>query len=109
MSDAPERIWIDAWGGNWSPNGDGTQTVEYIRADLHAATQADLKNTKISEAFWRDGWFALDNDKRAVEAKLDKATALLRDLDARIAWESLGLGNSVADRVESTIAELEGK
>lgn len=34
MADAPERIWIDAWGGNWSPVAGGTQTHEYIRADL---------------------------------------------------------------------------
>jgi len=32
MSDAPERIWIDAWGGNWSPVSGGTQEIEYIRA-----------------------------------------------------------------------------
>lgn len=31
---APERIWIDAWGGNWSPTSGGTQGIEYIRADL---------------------------------------------------------------------------
>lgn len=31
---APDRIWIDAWGGNWSPKEGGTQGVEYIRADL---------------------------------------------------------------------------
>lgn len=31
---APERIWIDACGGNWSPKSGGTQGIEYIRADL---------------------------------------------------------------------------
>ena len=31
---APERIWIDAWGGNWSPQSGGTQEHEYVRADL---------------------------------------------------------------------------
>jgi hypothetical protein len=31
MSDAPERIWIYAWGGNWSPVSGGTQEIEYIR------------------------------------------------------------------------------
>jgi hypothetical protein len=33
MTDAPERIWIDAWGGNWSPVSGGTQEIEYVRAD----------------------------------------------------------------------------
>ncbi len=34
---APERIWIDANGGNWSPRAGGTQGVEFVRADLVAA------------------------------------------------------------------------
>jgi len=34
------------------------------------ALEADLRTAKISEAFWRDGWFALDRDKRIAEAKL---------------------------------------
>ena len=43
MSDAPERIWIDAAGGHWSPVAGGTHEIEYIRADrtvtLPAKTQ----------------------------------------------------------------------
>ena len=42
MSDAPERIWIDAWGGNWSPVSGGTQEIEYIRADRIEALTAKL-------------------------------------------------------------------
>jgi hypothetical protein len=42
MSDAPERIWIDAWGGNWSPRSGGTQEIEYIRADRIEALEAKL-------------------------------------------------------------------
>jgi hypothetical protein len=42
MSDAPERIWIDAWGGNWSPVSGGTQEIEYIRADRIEALKAKL-------------------------------------------------------------------
>lgn len=30
---APDRIWIDAWGGNWSPRSGGTQELEYVRRD----------------------------------------------------------------------------
>lgn len=37
---APDRIWIDAWGGNWSPRAGGTQEIEYIRADLIPAALA---------------------------------------------------------------------
>lgn len=47
MSDAPERIWIDRHGGNWSPCSGGTQDVEYVRADLFTALQAE-----------RDAWKA---------------------------------------------------
>jgi hypothetical protein len=37
MTNAPERIWIDAWGGNWSPVSGGTQEIQYTRTDLIAA------------------------------------------------------------------------
>ena len=37
MSCAPEGIWIDAWGGNWSPVSGGTQEIQYTRTDLIAA------------------------------------------------------------------------
>ena len=40
MTDAPERIWICPWGGNWSPMDGGTQQDEYIRADVAAAMVA---------------------------------------------------------------------
>lgn len=37
---APERIWIDSWGGNWSPVSGGTQEHEYVRADTVTARLA---------------------------------------------------------------------
>jgi hypothetical protein len=37
MTNAPERIWINAWGGNWSPVSGGTQEIQYTRTDLIAA------------------------------------------------------------------------
>lgn len=40
---APERIWIDALGGNWSPQAGGTQGIEYIRADLAAVQPAQVQ------------------------------------------------------------------
>lgn len=42
MTDAPERIWIDAWGGNWSPRSDGTQQYEYVRFDIHRSLALDV-------------------------------------------------------------------
>lgn len=44
----------------------------YEAIDYIERLETDLRNSKVSEVFWRDGWVALDNDKRAVEAKLDK-------------------------------------
>ena len=38
--------------------------------DSRKELEAELRQAKISEIFWRDGWHALDQDKRAVEAKL---------------------------------------
>jgi hypothetical protein len=57
---APERIWIDAWGGNWSPVSGGTQGIEYIRADLAQPAQVRVheeQNTKQGMAFWN--WLPL--------------------------------------------------
>ena len=40
---ALERIWIDARGGNWSPQAGGTQGIEYVRADLAAVQPAQVQ------------------------------------------------------------------
>ena len=40
MTDAPERIWVDEHGGNWSPVDGGTQRHKYLRADLVPALLA---------------------------------------------------------------------
>lgn len=50
--------------------GSGSYEIERL--------EADLRQAKISEVFWRDGWHALDQDKRAVEAKLAKAMDAMR-------------------------------
>lgn len=42
--------------------------------DSRKELEAELRQAKISEIFWRDGWHALDQDKRAVEAKLATCT-----------------------------------
>ena len=43
MSDAPDQIWIDSNGGNWSPCSGGTQDVEYRRADLPPTLSAAME------------------------------------------------------------------
>ena len=43
MSDAPDQIWIDSNGGNWSPCSGGTQDVEYCRADLPPTLSAAME------------------------------------------------------------------
>lgn len=43
MSDAPDQIWIDRNGGNWSPCSGGTQDVEYRRADLPPTLSAAMQ------------------------------------------------------------------
>ena len=93
---APERIWIDAWGGNWSPQAGGTQGIEYIRADLAAVQPAQVcpecSNTGLRDTGgvypWGEGIFvACDHDepqpdprdeviKGLVEAATDAAEAI---------------------------------
>jgi hypothetical protein len=33
-STPPERIWVDAWRGDWSPVSGGTKDTAYVREDL---------------------------------------------------------------------------
>lgn len=53
MTDAPEQIWIAAFGGNWSPCSGGTQDVEYVRADLHRSLALDAlaSETQAADAY----------------------------------------------------------
>lgn len=50
---APDRIWIDAWGGNWSPRSGGTQGIEYVRADRIDAISAALTQSRAETATLR--------------------------------------------------------
>lgn len=73
MSDAPERIWIDAWGGNWSPVSGGTQEIEYIRADRIEALTAKVK--------LMDDLDAINGEKiEALTKERDEAMQLLQTL-----------------------------
>lgn len=65
MSDAPDQIWIDRNGGNWSPCSGGTQDVEYRRADLPPTLSADLIRLRAEVA-----------TLRASEARMREALAL---------------------------------
>lgn len=65
MSDAPDQIWIDRNGGNWSPCSGGTQDVEYRRADLPPTLSAAMELPE-------------------VKALVDAATALLVQVDGLI-------------------------
>lgn len=80
MTDAPERIWIDAWGGNWSPVSGGTQEIEYVRADRIEALTEQLEaaraDAKEAEAYAEE----LEKEKR--EAALDALAAYGQASDA---------------------------
>ena len=65
MTETPERIWaftpdifdnMSLWQDAPSPNGD---TIEYIRADLHEALQAE--NERLREAL---AFYAWENEPR---------------------------------------------
>ena len=62
---ALERIWIDARGGNWSPQAGGTQGIEYVRADLAAVQPAQVQPDPRDEVI-----------KGLVEAATDAAEAI---------------------------------
>ena len=62
---ALERIWIDARGGNWSPQAGGTQGIEYVRADLAAVQPAQVQPDPRDEVI-----------ARLVDAATDAAEAI---------------------------------
>ena len=68
MTNAPERIWIDAWGGNWSPVSGGTQEIQYTRTDLIPAMIEEAVQAE------REAIAAMmDADAAAYEAEEDQA------------------------------------
>lgn len=75
MNDAPKRIWIDAWGGNWSSRGDGTQQIEYVRADIHRSLALDAlaAETQAADAH------AAQLKAEAMAAKLAEALRITRE------------------------------
>lgn len=72
MSDAPDQIWIDRNGGNWSPCSGGTQDVEYRRADLPPTLSAAMELPEVkalkderdaaTAAYWRVRSYAVHDD-----------------------------------------------
>ena len=77
---APERIWIDHHGGNWSPRSGGTQEHEYVRADLvEAAVKRALEwaaEKSESHAAWlrKSGISAMNHDMHTVASDIRAAT-----------------------------------
>lgn len=91
---APDRIWIDAWGGNWSPRAGGTQEIEYIRADLIPAALAVPEVAALVEAatvLHRSMELFFEADEAADEAEREgrqKEAARLRNM-ATGRWQSI--------------------
>lgn len=86
---APSRIWIDAWGGNWSQLSGGTQNVEYIRADapellalvgLLAEARTDL--AAYVDADWPEHQ---RSNYPPIQAKWKRDMALCWQIDAALA------------------------
>lgn len=94
---APERIWATINGastripdggrqliGGWSQDRDRPRAVEYVRADLYAALEAQLAETRkaleIADAFFRCIRFDRDRDTFAAEA-VDAIRAARRVLE----------------------------
>ena len=87
MSDAPDQIWIDRNGGNWSPCSGGTQDVEYRRADLPPTLSAAMELPEVKAlveaarktlvaAELREIYHRIPNDKNRIgDPKSPKAKA----------------------------------
>lgn len=80
---APDRIWIDAWGGNWSPRSGGTQELEYVRRDPAVLAALPEVRDVMRRAYWL-GMNAYTGESGAEEHERKKA-ACENDLDGIIA------------------------
>ena len=99
MSDAPERIWIDAWGGNWSPRSGGTQEIEYIRADrIEALTKERDKAMQLLKTLSNMNG-DLSRDMYETKLLLEKAVEALREI----------AGECGCSTARATLAEIEGE
>jgi len=59
MSDngAPDRIWVGKYHGTWWQSRPHHQMTEYVRADLHAALQAERDRLRrLVERAYREGY-----------------------------------------------------
>lgn len=89
MSDAPDQIWIDRNGGNWSPCSGGTQDVEYRRADLPPTLSAAMELPEVKalvEAAWSVNHDNLHgNGLEGFRKNRDRLRVTLENLDAALA------------------------
>jgi len=74
---APDRIWIDAWGGNWSPRVGGTQEHEYVRLDPAVLAALPEVRAMIRQAMaaWQKAYEEPDRDTEPKE-EADRISAL---------------------------------
>lgn len=106
-TNAPERIWIDEHGGNWSDRDGGTQRLPYVRADLFAALEAQIAAPR--DAGYVAGWS--DAQKRAAQAGSEACEKrgqidIARDVEARImalSQPSAVTALSLADHVKAYV------
>ena len=81
----PPQIFVEAWGGRWSRHADGTQEMEYVRADRIEELEAKLA--------------------KAVENTLDAASAYMTEQ-----YGISALSHPVdRARVIAPLAELKGQ
>lgn len=99
---APERIWIDAWGGNWSPQAGGTQGVEYIRADIAAVQSAQVR---VKPLVWEeDGHGNFRAQSVRGGEGVDRIIELHITCDDRVTYEAWGIKDSFDDPVAAMSA-----
>jgi hypothetical protein len=104
MSEAPERIWAWAWevdrhGGQWSEDNEG-EGVEYLRADLAAATETALRAEIDAQKRWI-------TDLTARQTAVSMDNHLLRGLLEDARKTMLDVGSSLAAAI--SLLERGGK
>ncbi|AIT81253.1 hypothetical protein [Novosphingobium pentaromativorans] len=97
--------------GPWEYRNQPHDDWGIVRAGRYLICQARSPEVYTDEqlsAHRRAGTDPWEANARLISAA-PELLALLAEADRRIAWESVGLGNTFSDRVEAAIAKAEGR
>ena len=118
MSEAPERIWAEDVGKDWSYDSgvwgvdrEESHDVEYIRADIHETRVKELElpadDTRSYDKGYTQGYSeGWDDGENMVRVALDEALNRIKELEARLAAQERIAETPVGETFVDTISDF---